>query len=221
MTMANDTQKRIEEYLDTLRARLRGVKEEDVREFVEELRSHIQEKTSVTGEMTASGVDKVLAALGNPAELASEYRTNALLTKAAASGSPMRILEILFRWASYSAAGLFVLAGAIGGYFLGGVLFICAALKPFHPQTAGLWAFHDETGDLTLSFRLGSASPPAGAHELLGWWIVPIGLLVAFGLVVLTSRLALWCARRFRRSNVLECDYSVETTGEGRGGSLE
>jgi hypothetical protein len=217
MTIANDPQKRIEEYLDTFRAHLRGVKEEDVQEFVEELRSHIQEKTSVTGETTTSGVDKVLAALGNPVVLACEYRTTALITKAAASGSPMRILEILFRWASYSVAGLFVLVGATGGYLLGGVLFICAMLKPFHPQTVGLWAFHDETGDLTLSFRLGSASPPAGAHELLGWWIVPIGLLVAFGLVLLTSRLALWCASRFRRSNVLESDFSVDTTVERHG----
>jgi len=65
-----------------------------------------------------------------------------------------------------------------------------------------LWAFHDATGDLTLSFRLGLANPPAGAHELLGWWIVPMGVLAAVGLVLSTSRLALWSARRLGRSAV-------------------
>lgn len=203
MTGGNVAQKRIEKYLDTVHACLRGLKEADVHEFVEELRSHIYEKTSTAGEMTADGLENVLTALGNPEELAREHKANALLTKAVASGSPLRILEALFRWASFSVAGLFVLVGATGGYLLGGVLFICAVLKPFHPQTVGLWVLQDETGDLALSFRLGAASPPAGAHELMGWWIVPIGLLVTFGLVMTTSRLALWCSRRFRRSSVL------------------
>ena len=202
MTFADNAQKRIEEYLGTLRAQLRGLKEQDAQEFVEELRSHIQDKISAAGEMTPAVVEKVLTALGNPDELANEFRTNVLLARTENSRSPIRILPILFRWARFSAAGLFVLLGAIGGYFGGGVLFICAMLKPFHPHTVGLWAFHDQSGDLNLSFRLGSVNPPAGAHELLGWWVVPIGVLVALGLLLSTSRLALWCARKFRRSSV-------------------
>ena len=87
--------------------------------------------------MTPAVVEKVLTALGNPEELASEFRTNALLTEAQDSRSPIRILPVLFRWARFSVTGLFVLLGAIGGYFVGGVLFICAMLKPFHPHTAG------------------------------------------------------------------------------------
>lgn len=204
MSVENVTQKRIEQYLDTVQAFLRGVKERDVQEFVKELRSHIHEKASTAGKMTDDGLEKVLMALGNPTDLASEYKANALLTKAEASRSPVRILEALFGWASFSVTGLFVLVGAIAGYFFGGVLLLCAGLKLFHPQTVGLWELHDETGDLVLSFRLGSTSAPDGAHELLGWWILPIGLLVAFGLVVSTSHLALWCAKHFRRLNVLD-----------------
>jgi uncharacterized membrane protein len=202
MSVENVTQKRIEQYLDAVQAFLRGVKEQDVQEFVKELRSHIQEKTSTLGETKDGGLETVLMALGDPKELANEYKANALITKVKASESPVRILEALFRWAGFSVTGLFVLVGAIAGYFFGGVLLLCAGLKLFHPQTVGLWALHDGTGDLVLSFRLGSTSAPAGAHELLGWWILPIGLLVAFGLVVSTSHLALWCAKRFRRLNV-------------------
>ncbi len=200
MTLADNAQKRIEEYLGTLRGLLRGVNEQDTHEFVEELRSHIQDKISSSGEMTPVVVEEVLAALGNPAELAREFRTSVLLIGAEKSNSPIQILPILFRWTSLSLTGLFVSLGAIGGYFVGGVLFICAMLKPFYPDTAGLWAFHDVTGDLNLSLRLGSANPPASAHELLGWWIVPIGVLLAFGLVLSTSRIARRCSRKVRGS---------------------
>jgi hypothetical protein len=202
MISSNEAQKRIEEYLDTLRDRLRGVTERDAQDFVEELRSHIQDKISATGEMTPSALERVLTGLGNPEELAREFNTNILLTGTEGIQSPTRIIRILFGWARFSFAGLFTLAGAAAGYFVGSVLFICALLKPFHPHTAGLWAFRDPTGDLNLSLRMGAGSPPDAAHELLGWWIVPIGLLAAIGLVLATSRLALWSARKFRRSNV-------------------
>jgi hypothetical protein len=52
-------------------------------------------------------------------------------------------------------------------------------LKPFHPQTAGLWLLHDATGDSEFSFR----AVPAG-RDLLGWWIVPLGLLAGCALAV-------------------------------------
>jgi len=203
MTVANEVQKRIEEYLDTLRARLRGVKKQNAREFIEELRGHIQDRISAAGEMTPAAVEKVLAALGDPNELANEFRTNALPDETEEhTKSPIRILSILFRWASFNFTGLFMLVGALAAYLVGGLLLIGATLKPFNPHTVGLWAFHDETGDLNLSLRLGTADPPAGAHELLGWWIVPIGLLAAVGLVFTTSRLTRWSARKIKRSNV-------------------
>jgi hypothetical protein len=201
MSLPGDAQKRIEQYLDTVRAGLHGAGEQDSQEFLEELRGHVQEKLSAR-EMTPLAVEKVLAELGDPRELAGEYKTNALLARIEGSRSPLRILPILIRWAGLSITGVFVLLGAISGYLFGGVLFACALLKPFHPHTAGLWAFHDATGDLTLSFRLGLANPPTGAHELLGWWIVPMGVLAAVGLVLSTSHLALWSARKLGRSAV-------------------
>jgi hypothetical protein len=200
---ASDAQQRVETYLGSLRVRLRGINDLDVREIVEELRFHILDKAGVTGEVTAAGVDAALAALGSPEELASEYLTDSLLARAEVSRSPVQILESLFRWASLSVAGFFVLLGSILGYFLGVVFVLCALVKPFHPQTAGLWVFRDSTGNLVTSLRLGFGSPPVGGRDVLGWWIVPIGLVVGCGLLMLTTRFALWCARVYRRSHVL------------------
>jgi len=197
---ARDPQQRIETYLARLRVHLRGINDEDVREIVEELRSHIVDKVGVSGELSAGGVDAALDALGSPEELAGEYMTDNLLARAEVSRSPLHILESLFRWASLSGAGFLVFMGSIVGYFLGVVFVLCALLKPLHPQTAGLWVYRNSTGDLVTSLRLGFGSAPVGGKDVLGWWIVPIGLVVGCVLLMLTTRFALWCARQYRRS---------------------
>ena len=161
------------------------------------------DKVAASGEATDAGVDAALAALGSPEELAKEYMTQNLLARAEASRSPVRILESLFRWASLSAAGFFVLVGSMTGYFLGTVFLLVAALKPFHPQTAGLWLLRDSTGDPEISIRLGFGTVPAEGRDVLGWWIVPIGLLAGCAVLMLTTRFALWCARQYRRSHLL------------------
>ncbi len=195
-----DSQQTVDAYLEKLRRLLRGMNPEDAREIIEELRSHITEKASVSGQLTAAAVRAALSELGTPEELASQYTTDDLLMRAEVSRSPVRILESLFRWASLSVAGFIVLLGSIVGYFLGGAFMWCAVLKLIHPQTAGLWLLADSPGVTRLSLRMGFGSPPLGGRELLGWWIVPAGLVVGCGLVMLTTRLALWCAREYRKS---------------------
>jgi len=201
MTTAENAQQKIDGYLNRLRAGLRGLRPEEIREIVEELRSHILDKASADGSV-AAGVDAALAALGSPEELASNYVTDAMLARAEVSRSPVGILKSLSRWASLSIAGFFVLLVSIIGYGTGISFFLVALLKPFHPDTAGLWVWRN-SGDITYSVRLGFATPPAGATELLGWWIVPIGFSLGFGLVMLTTHFALWCGRQYRRSRAL------------------
>jgi Protein of unknown function (DUF1700) len=201
--MASDAQQKIDSYLNKLRGRLRGMNGVEAREIVEELRSHIMDKAAANGEVTAAAVDAALSALGSAEELANEYMTDNLMARAESSRSPVRILNSLFRWASLSAAGFFVLLLTIVGYFLGGVFVLVAALKPFHPQTAGLWVLPDGANDIAYSLRLGFSSIPVGGRELLSWWIVPLGLVAGCGLVTLTTVFALWCARQYRRAHVL------------------
>jgi hypothetical protein len=202
--MATDSpQQRIEAYLVKLRVRLRGLNDDDVCEIVQELRAHITDKATASGEVTAAAVDNALSALGPPEELASQYLTDALLSRAEISRSPVRILAGLFRWARLSIAGFFVMLGSLVGYFFGVVFVLCALLKPFHSETAGLWISRDSHNDLSFSIRLGFGNVPLNKQEVLGWWIIPIGLLVGCGLVMLTTRFALWCVRRYRQSRVL------------------
>jgi hypothetical protein len=203
MTITGDAQQRIEAYLGRLRGRLRGINQEEVREIVEELRSHIMDKAAASGEVTSAAVDAALAALGSAEELASQYLTDNLLARAEVSRSPLQILRSLFRWASLSVAGFFVLLGSLFGYFFGVVFILVAVLKPFHPHAAGLWLLPNSTGDSEISFRMGFATAPAGAKDILGWWIIPIGWMAGGGLVMLTTQVAVWCVRQYRRSRVL------------------
>jgi uncharacterized membrane protein len=195
----SDAQQRIEAYLSRLRGRLRGINREDAAEIVEELRSHIMDKAAAGNQVTPAAVDAALAALGSPEEMASQYMTEYLMARAEVSRSPLRILESLFRWASLSVAGFFVLLGSIIGYVLGAAFLLCAVLKPFHPYTAGLWVLPG--GE--ISFRMGFGSAPLDGRDILGWWIVPVGLVVGCGLVTLTTLGALWCARKYRQSRRL------------------
>jgi hypothetical protein len=204
--MAGDAQQMIEAYLKRLRARLRGLNRDDIDEIVEELRSHIREKAAPGGELTASAVTETLAGLGSPEALAREYATDVLLARAEISRSPLRVLDSLFRWASLSAAGFFVLLGTVIGYFLGGAFLWCAIFKLVHPHTAGLWLLPSSDGGFAFSLRMGFGSAPTEGRDLLGWWILPAGFIAGCALVVLTTRFALWSARQYRRSHALPKD---------------
>jgi hypothetical protein len=47
---------------------------------------------------------------------------------------------------------------------------------------------------------MGFGTPPEGFHELLGWWIVPIGIVLGAGLYLLTIRFGRWGIRHLRRA---------------------
>jgi len=200
MNAHGEAQVKIEGYLSEVRTRLRGLGEEQVSEIIAELRSHIAERAAPAGELTADGVSVALRALGTSEELARAYAADEVLARAEISRSPLRLLDSLFAWATMSVAGFLVLIGAMTGYFAGLVFLLVAWLKPFHPATAGLWALRDGAGDLELSVRMGFGAAPSNGHELLGWWIVPLGIVVGCGLVILTTRFSIGCVRRYRQS---------------------
>jgi uncharacterized membrane protein len=196
-------EKRIEEYLKQVRSHVRGLRQEQAAEIIAELRSHIAEKAASSGELTLEDVNAVLQALGAPEDLAREYARDDLLARVETSSSPLRLLDSFFAWATVSAAGFLVLIVTIAGYFLGVVFLLVALLKPFHPATAGLWILTDSAGDVEISVRMGFGTAPSNGHELLGWWIVPLGILLGCGLIVLMTRLALWCVSMYRRARPL------------------
>ena len=81
-------------------------------------------------------------------------------------------------------ASTFVLAG---GYLASACFLIAALHKPFAPARVGLWHFNDE-----FSLHLGFGASPIAlpGTELLGWWLVPAGVLLGSAGVLTMNKLA-------------------------------
>ncbi len=201
MNFPTESQKAIDTYLSTLRRRLSELRDEDVNDIVEEIRAHILDKTSAGS--TSEDVAATLAALGTPEELAGRYRSDELLQRAQVTRSPFTRLLGLFRWATLSIVGFVVFCVSVVGYALGGGLVIMAGLKVLWPRQTGLWKTVYPDGTWGLSFSFSSGNAPAG-HELLGWWSLPICLILGTGLLFLTFRFGSWSLRKFWRPRVLQ-----------------
>ena len=184
---------RLDSYFARVRVALRGLPEREIDDILRELRSHVDELAAREG----SGVDAALQSLGDPLDLAQTYRSQNQMVRAECSGSPLVILPGL-RQASRSTLGrvtssaLYVL-----GYFGMGTLWAGALEKLLAPSRGGLWYTPGDLWSITL---LVGGAPPAGARELLGWWVVPIAVLAGWAVKYASDRAAQWWIRRYRRS---------------------
>jgi len=198
MTLPEVSQKAIDDYLAALRRQLRDLMEEDMSDIVEEIRVHILDKTGAGAD--PAQVERTLAALGSPADLAARYRTEEMMRRAEAHRSGAQKARIAARWSLAILATAVVVAISAAGYFTGGVLLLIGIAKLIWPHGTGLWETHnaDGTWSLGLSGSDGN-TPPPNAHDILGWWLLPIGLIVGPVLIYGTYRLGKWTARTLFR----------------------
>jgi hypothetical protein len=174
----------VEVYLAELRKHLHSLRDGEADDIVKEIRSHILEKSR--GEE----IHAILTALGEPEDLAGRYVTDAPVGRSS--------LRAVLRWARACAAGLALLPLSLASTCVGGSLLLVALLKPFHPRAAGLWLLTGAPDDLSLSLRMGFGTPPQDGRELLGWWILPVGLALGTGLLLLTLQMGSTFARAIR-----------------------
>ena len=76
-------------------------------------------------------------------------------------------------------------ATALSGYGFALALLGVAIYKPLRPESLGLWA--NESGGLAVLGHF--AQSPPGMREVLGWWIVPIAIVLSVAAFHLTRRL--------------------------------
>ena len=174
---------------------LRALPAPEVDDIVAELRSHVRDSVP-GGTLEDDEVDVVLDRLGTPADLATLYARDRVLAGARQSRSPVVLAGGILRWASVSVAGAFAFLGLLTGYVLAASFFIAALHEPFAPDRVGLWSHGDS---LSLHLGFGGGSLPPG-NEVLGFWIVPIGLAAGAITAWLTHAMARWCVRSLRRA---------------------
>lgn len=192
MTNVTGADSRIDSYLARVRAALRGLPEKEIDDILRELSSHAAELAE------GQGVDAALRSLGDPVNLAKTYRAENEIAQAECSGSPLRILQGL-RHSSRSRIGRAALGSLyFFGYFYVLKLWVAAADKLLFPSQTGLWY----TSGKTWIWLVTDGRAPAGAHELLGWWLFPASLVTGWILKYLVDSAARWWIRRYRQSKL-------------------
>jgi len=184
-------------YLDQVHRHLHGLPDFEVRETLAELRSHVLDK--VAGETTPARIEAAIAELGSPREVARINVTERLVAGLETNRSPLRVLRAIGRLAGLSAYGLFALLVSFLGYGLAVGFLLTAVVKPFAWRHAGLWYETASPDNYSLSLALGIMDHPHLGRELLGGWIIPIGIVAGLLLGWLTWRFGLVSLRLMGR----------------------
>lgn len=189
-------QTRIDSYLMRLRRSLGELPPEDVNDILREIRGHILERAEAAGEMTDETLMRILRELGQPEDIGPLYQSDAMVARARSSFSPSLMLRTTLRWGMRSFAGFVVFLAALVGYGTALGFLACAVLKPFMPDQVGMWVHAG-------GFTIGTVSAHETAHELLGWWIIPVGLIAGALLLVWTTHALRWLLRYAVRRPVI------------------
>jgi hypothetical protein len=195
MTVDDAARLKLEAYLRQIRHGLRGLPDPEAQEIVAELRSHVIDRAG-GGTVTQAAVDEGLAGLGPARDLAGLYLAERMAERVEINRSPWLILKTVWRLAGLSLRALFTFMVSLVGYGLGIGLVITAVLKPFMPDNDGLWFKRTHDG---FTMSLSVTTDPVG-QELLGWWIIPLGLILGPAVLWLTWRFGLAGVRKLGRA---------------------
>ena len=212
MNAAARAEHEIDGYLERLRPALSALPAAQADDIVKELRSHLIDTAEVDNQLDPQRVADAIARLGDPATLASAYLMDNLALRAQTTRSPLLLLRLVALWATRSLEGIGALVVAFFGYGTALIGLGCALLKPFTPDRIGLWIRQVAPDD--ISYQLGRVSaPPADARELLGWYIIPLGLVVGAIAFAATTRYLLGKVRKYRR--IRDRDTAWMMPGDG------
>ena len=171
----------IDSYLNALRIQLGPLTIAEREEIVREINAHIRDSVEESG----ASVESVLTRLGAAKDLAAQYRDGLLIQRASRSLSPLVLLRAALRLATKSVSGIFVFFCAVFGYSFGAGFVVVALAKTIVPSHTGAWV---QDGQLVSAGALIYGVPPT-AHEVLGMWIIPLGLIAGSLLLLLTTYL--------------------------------
>ncbi|HLZ76803.1 HAAS signaling domain-containing protein [Phenylobacterium sp.] len=188
----------LDTYLNQVQRHLAGLPPMEARETLAELRSHVLDK--VAGDLSVARIEAALSELGAPRDVARINVTERVAAELETNRSPWRVFQAIGRLASLSLYGLFAFLVSFTGYGSALAFLATAAVKPFAWNRAGLWVWSTAPDDLSASWALGVSDNAHRGHEVLGVWIIPIGIALGLLLGWLTWRFGLFSVRHMRRS---------------------
>ncbi len=187
----------LQAYLRQVRHGLQGLPSDEIADIEGEIRAHVLD--SLAGaSMTDTAVEGALKGFGPARDLAGLYLAERMAERVEARRSPWLILKTVWRLGGLSMRAFFTCLVSCVGYVTGASFLLCALLKPVMPGKVGLWVYDDgNLDDLTIS--MGVTNHP-GVHEVLGWWIIPVSIVLGVLCLWLTWRFGLASVRKLGRA---------------------
>ncbi|HET7456644.1 MAG TPA: hypothetical protein VFJ74_03250 [Gemmatimonadaceae bacterium] len=191
----------LEAYLERLDAALAGAPASERREILLETRSHVLERTERSPERT---VAEVLAELGTPTEYARQFLADDLVESSTTAASGARptasaavddagaapthdgVLLGLARLATGRWTRLPIFVSVVGAYAVAVFTFVLALGKLAEPHATGLFV---RTVGSHRYVAIVWSDPYAQGRDVLGYWLVPLALLVSLAIHLAASAL--------------------------------
>jgi len=181
---------RLEDYIRRLDWALRDLPSEDRRNIKAEINSHLAERAA----QGSFALDAAVLALGPPDRFARAFVENYELSGAVNRASPTNLLLVMLLHASRSVAAFLIGFAALIFYLFSLAFALMAVLKIITPAHVGAWI-----NDGAVEFGAHYGGPPPGGAELLGYWVIPLAVLLALACYILGTLLLRGGARRMLR----------------------
>ena len=178
----------ISKYLATVRAGLKGLDEDQQRDILAEIRSHLAERIEQLKQRGSTRpAEDALAAMGSPDQISTQFMDVALVHASSHSSFPWVLLRAASRLAFTGLRGTLVFVAGLIGY-LAAIGFTAATFaKLIVPARVGFW-MGPNTGVIW-----GYPATTTGARELAGHSFAYISIALAFlfasGTTLLLKRL--------------------------------
>lgn len=167
----------IHDYIKSLSKYLSRLEKSEAEDVIREIESHIYDVLeSQPGQWEP---EEILEGFGSPRDLAAQYVDHMVAGTPPPKG--FKAIQTVKKGATKS---LYYVTGFLG-YWLSLTFFIIALFKPFSPDTVGLWV--SEHGESIVVGIMDTTIE--GTNEILGWWIIPIFLILGFASFYFTKRL--------------------------------
>ena len=191
MKLTDVGESRVNGYLFVLERSLKTFLPGDVvRDATREIQSHIRERVAAHdgSPNEREALERILAELGPPLRVAQAYSAERIIDEAVATGRVVPTARAIWHLAVTTVSGFFAALGLFAAYSSGLSFIFVALLKPFFPANVGV-----HTTKSGWPITVGAVWPAPAEPVRGGYWVIPIFLVLGFGILVLTHR----GARRF------------------------
>jgi len=194
-SLSKEIVKILEDYLRSLKARLKGLPASEKEEIIKEIRADIIMELKEKKKDDESEIEFLLSTLkkiGEPEEIAEEIISRRVLSFK--GNFVKRFLIFTGNSLTYALLGLFSSFLSFSFYCFGFILFAMAIVKIFFPANAGLFISEKGLGGIGIFFdssAIGIDIMEPRGKDVLGLWNIPFGIISGFLLVTAGNFLTL------------------------------